>query len=99
LKSAIIRAAGLTAASDETCADCAVGVVASGKGSIPDPLWDTVGRPRNRVKATTLMEFDLLTQIFAYFNNDGFPAPAQWEKLSSNTKGNELHNLKMRKRA
>ena len=35
-----------------------------------------------------LMDFDMLTQIFAYFNNHGFSPSAQREKLNSRTKGN-----------
>src|ERR1019366_6828290 len=90
LNAAIIRTAGLTAASEGTCADCAVGVAASVKGSAPEGLWDKAGRPRNRVKATTLMDFDMLTQMFACFNNDRFSPSAQREKLRSRTKGNRV---------
>jgi hypothetical protein len=72
LKSAIIRTAGVTATSEGTCADCAVGIAASVRGLDADGLWHEAERPRNRAMATTLRDFDTLTQLFAHFNNDDF---------------------------
>jgi hypothetical protein len=60
LKYTIIRTAGLTAASGGVGANC-VGVAASVFGSTPDGFCDRAGRPRNRIIATMLIGFDMLT--------------------------------------